>query len=87
MPLRKGRLHRPCIKCGRMHEPTTKTPGQCKNCLRKSKNCSDFWEDMVKLQNSVNHETRKHQKIIQKQKQQNKGSFTHRKSKKKGVCK
>ena len=38
MPIRKGKLHKPCKKCGEMYEPTTRYPGLCNKCNPKSDN-------------------------------------------------
>ena len=32
MTLRKGRLYKPCTKCGEMYPPTTKCAGLCPKC-------------------------------------------------------
>ena len=36
MPIRKGRLWKPCTKCGTMYPATTVKPGLCDNCNTKN---------------------------------------------------
>jgi len=48
MPIRKGKLHKPCKCCGEMYKPHTKTPGICSKCLRKYRPTESFIEKLAK---------------------------------------
>ena len=51
MVLRKKgeRLNRPCWKCGKYYEPTTRAKGLCPKCKGKDK----FWKDLIKIQKNA----------------------------------
>ena len=53
MPIRKGRLHKPCTKCGEMYEPTTRFPGLCNKCHPRA----DSW--LIRLARSKPKHTSK----------------------------
>ena len=46
MPIRKRMLHRECIKCGKLFEPTGKTNRVCKKCSPRNR----FINKMIKVQ-------------------------------------